>query len=362
MRSVGQGGRKALMVAALIGAAMTAAPALAQSPEFRAATLGTRVHTTLGQYFELDAIEGLAVRTVDSSFRSDVWMAFCYRPEPGGVAVLAAADVLWPLERERSVTFRTVAAGVPRTHTLRVKGTERLKTPAGSFNTWVLEHSQTGSGATTTCWYAPEVGFLVRWHEQEPAGGAKPRSWQATRVERRDRSKAAAFVAPPPGTKLTTNSLGTIEIVEQHGLVVETKNFHRERERNFAYVAGLLPWGAKVSIVDDAARKLEALWPLQVGRRAEAQVPTRDGGAFVMNVEVLRSELVTVPAGTFNSFVVRWQQIGLRSRSNHVYTFWYAPAVGFALKAEGRNLSASTPLPAWEVTAIEAPPRKPPSR
>lgn len=72
-------------------------------------------------------------------------------------------------------------------------------------------------------------------------------------------------------------------------------------------------------------------WPLQVGKSISFNYGSND----VISVEarVLRTETITVPAGTFYTYVIQRRSHPVSSFSESVDTFWYAPSVGTIVKA-----------------------------
>jgi hypothetical protein len=101
------------------------------------------------------------------------------------------------------------------------------------------------------------------------------------------------------------------------------------------------------------ARNVESLWPLEVGKSTTFNIDG-DGGNRAVNLHVVRTETITVPAGTFYTYVIE-----RRDRSaggaNGGLTMWYAPSVGAVVKQQeipGSGTRGRTP---YEATAIAMP-------
>ena len=80
----------------------------------------------------------------------------------------AAYQQLWPLETGKRVVFlRTAPDGQKARIIITVDGTERVTTPAGTFDAWVLDgrmEQVTGTpySAQVRAWWAPGPGWVVK--------------------------------------------------------------------------------------------------------------------------------------------------------------------------------------------------------
>src|SRR3546814_17010888 len=100
-----------------------------------------------------------------------------YTPNPkvqGNEAVLAAIDQLFPLELGKSVEAWVYNADWAWPLQWKVTKREPVTTPAGTFEAWLIEHSETAIGAgyigRAETWYAPAVGWNLRhknWTENQ---------------------------------------------------------------------------------------------------------------------------------------------------------------------------------------------------
>ncbi|MEL6476483.1 MAG: hypothetical protein AAFR17_04075 [Pseudomonadota bacterium] len=90
----------------------------------------------------------------------------------------AAYASLWPLETGKRVSFLSTAPEGTRTRiVIRVAGTERVETPAGRFDTYLLKGQATAlSGPRWTAevdlWWAPDPGWAVKATGQDSDGRA----------------------------------------------------------------------------------------------------------------------------------------------------------------------------------------------
>ncbi|MEM1299148.1 MAG: hypothetical protein AAGH68_07680 [Pseudomonadota bacterium] len=88
----------------------------------------------------------------------------------GGSMVIEEAQyaALWPLETGKTAAFlRTAPNGDKARVVIRVAGRETLETPAGSFDTYLMEgrvNHLTGAAydANVKAWWAPDPGWVVR--------------------------------------------------------------------------------------------------------------------------------------------------------------------------------------------------------
>jgi hypothetical protein len=86
---------------------------------------------------------------------------------------------------------------------------------------------------------------------------------------------------------------------------------------------------------------VERFWPLRVGKQVTFVERAPDGD-WLHTLRAVRGEIVTVPAGSFDTFVVERATSGLgRTHFFATYTYWYAPAAGAIVRAEIRQAGTS---------------------
>ena len=97
-------------------------------------------------------------------------------PPDGGVL-----GQLFPLQVGKAVTFTRRWAGEAWRDRIEVLGTERVSVPAGTFDTYVLLRRSELVGrdwqAEQRIWYAPELGWIVKFEGYNTAGAGE--RWQA---------------------------------------------------------------------------------------------------------------------------------------------------------------------------------------
>jgi hypothetical protein len=153
---------------------------------------GTIVETSLGGYFRFTHGDGPRCwyRTRDGALDAR-YAAFLSGDsrwlEMGGMRL----EALFPLAPGKEAWFTVsgvTAANFPSSwyETYTVRGRERVTVPAGTFDTWVVtwwEQGRLGNdyGVTHTFWYAPSVGYFVRFRAGNHLREAL-KDWDATRV------------------------------------------------------------------------------------------------------------------------------------------------------------------------------------
>jgi hypothetical protein len=160
----------------------------------------------------------------------------------------------------------------------------------------------------------------------------------------------ADFRCPAAGTVIRNSTGGQLTFTEANdsrcGYTDETGQKH-ERYAIFADGYGRL-----------ARKEMDGLWPLKVGNivsfhiHDSSSVQTSDR-YFVRDLDetfaVGRQERITVPAGTFDTFVVDWteQETGPNPTGAST-TLWYAPSVGYVVKSSVHMLNNN------EVSSVSA--------
>ncbi|MEQ8354401.1 MAG: hypothetical protein RH942_02595 [Kiloniellaceae bacterium] len=160
----------------------------------------------------------------------------------------------------------------------------------------------------------------------------------------------AAFKALPEGTRMVWENLDSGKRVE--GLVGRTNGYivswiwEGRSFASFAHVcmdcvtAGVPPGGGV----------LGQLFPLQVGKAVNF---TRRwaGEAWRDRIEVLGTERVTVPAGTYDTFVLLRRSVLVGKDWQAEQRTWYAPELGWVVKFEGYNTKGAGER--WQAVAFD---------
>jgi hypothetical protein len=150
----------------------------------------------------------------------------------------------------------------------------------------------------------------------------------------------APFKALPEGTVMVWENMDTGKKVEgvvgrTHGFIVswiwEGRSFSSFAHICMDCVAGGVPPDGGV---------LGQLFPLQVGK-AVSFTRRWAGEAWRDRIEVMGAEQVTVPAGTFDAFVLLRVSEQVNSDWRAEQRIWYAPGLGWVVKFEGYNNKGS---------------------
>ena len=146
----------------------------------------------------------------------------------------------------------------------------------------------------------------------------------------------APFSTPPVGTRITWADTDTgenprtIVITGVDGMVRHYRREDGEHVSHFIFCFYCA--GADFDVADYAA-----LWPLEVGK--EVDLGPAIGPRVWWNViTVTGTERVTVPAGTFDTYVVRvraWDQVRARMQETFIH---YAPDVGWGVRYESLDV------------------------
>lgn len=146
----------------------------------------------------------------------------------------------------------------------------------------------------------------------------------------------APFQALPEGTRMVWENMDNGRQVD--GVVGRTRGLIVSwiwEGRSFSSFAHICMDCVAAGVPPDGGI-LGQLFPLQVGKAVEF---TRNwaGEAWRDRIEVTGSERVTVPAGTFETYLLlrRSEQIGSDWRAEQ--RTWYAPELGWVVKFEGYN-------------------------
>lgn len=150
---------------------------------------GSAYTNSLGNTLTVKRVDGLKVTFVNQNGAEFSSHAMLYSDNPkvrGNDAVVAALDQLFPLELGKSVEAWVYNADWAWQLKWKVARREMISTPAGRFDAWLIEHTETAIGGSgyigrADTWYAPAVGWNVRyksWTETPPGGDSS--EWQLT--------------------------------------------------------------------------------------------------------------------------------------------------------------------------------------
>ncbi len=161
------------------------------------------------------------------------------------------------------------------------------------------------------------------------------------------------FKIAPVGTRLHRDTGGWIEIQRIEGRTVLTRNSAGRETRG---VGLFFPTGTEQGVSFDKER-VESIWPLEVGKSVSFKF-TRGGDVWDETIKVLRTERVTVPAGSFDAYVVEVHEktVGFGGAYEGKFTNWYAPDAGFIVKQTYQWVRGNAPnFTPWMLQRIERP-------
>lgn len=159
-------------------------------------------------------------------------------------------------------------------------------------------------------------------------------------------AQSQPFVAPAPGTVITTNTGASHEIDSVDGSTI----------RALTNLQPPLPWLAAcrpvAANVEFDSQVIDGLWPLQPGKTLRSE--TRRGSTrWRLVFRIGSSETVTVGAGTFPTWPIEVEETTASNDYKALYRCWYAPSVGFMVKREHTVLVGSAPNQGFEAERIE---------
>lgn len=161
-------------------------------------------------------------------------------------------------------------------------------------------------------------------------------------------SEVAPFHCPAAGTLIRTSSQASFKFTGGAGLTCNYLDQYGAARQRYAIVADGFGRMARPD--------LDGLWPLKVGNRIEFRIvdPSATSGStawskrdYQETFTVVRREPVTVPGGTFDTFVIEWHETGTaqNNESDAIVTLWYAPGTGYVVKSAVRILALSATDP-----------------
>jgi len=134
----------------------------AREAEFRCPRSGTVVQYDNGTTLKFGRENGFRCGYVDQNLKQAEKVAVF---ADDAKFLQAGLGLLWPLSVGKQQTVSVSLSGAYLTHTFTVLRIERVDTPAGPFNAFVVEEEETGSGvqwAKRLYWYAPDPGLIVK--------------------------------------------------------------------------------------------------------------------------------------------------------------------------------------------------------
>ena len=173
----------------------------------------------------------------------------------------------------------------------------------------------------------------------------------------------APFNPAPPNTVIeTTAGRRVVQAVNGWDVLFDDQGVSH---RSHALLTDGLPDQNSITVRAAAER----MWPLTVGKWQTGHAETSE--AHAVTYHVLRNENVTVPAGTFFTYVVERRDHAPMTGKDTYRTMWYAPSVGAMVKAVDQRVppgplnggyqvvSMALPYPVANAAAVAAVARRP---
>lgn len=187
---------------------------LARPVRFTPPAPGTRFHFSSGSILEVVSVKGWVLQLKGASGRTFPFVACCafpngrghgrlertgcsppapscnYASPEGGSNSVEKIPPLWPLEVGKETSWESVGFS-PYDNwqfTARTVREDTVSVPAGQFQTFVFEIVEEGRNrniyrGVETYWFAPRIGFPVKYEARDSMTNAVLGSWELTRIE-----------------------------------------------------------------------------------------------------------------------------------------------------------------------------------
>src|SRR5438876_139290 len=141
---------------------LASAAGAARDAEFRCPRTGTVVEYNNGTTLKFAGENGFRCVYRDQNLKQAEKVAV-FADDPKFLD--AGLGLLWPLSVGKQQAVSVNSSGTYLSHNFAVLRAERVSTPAGTFDTFVVEEEESGAGAQwakRSYWYAPEPGVIVK--------------------------------------------------------------------------------------------------------------------------------------------------------------------------------------------------------
>ena len=160
--------------------------------------------------------------------------------------------------------------------------------------------------------------------------------------------QAAPYSPPPKGTAIETSAgLLTVDAVQGYDLRLQ------DSQGGFRNPYALLV-PKRGGDTGFSRRAVESMWPLQVGKSETIHYTTSAGG-HEMTWKVPRMERITVPAGTFDTYVIELWERSVDYQYQAKETMWYSPALGYFVKFKQDLIAGTVAKEPWELVSFRNP-------
>jgi hypothetical protein len=160
-------------------------------------------------------------------------------------------------------------------------------------------------------------------------------------------AQTANFKCPAPGTRIEFSDGGQTTWTGQDGNSCRIRQKRPKAEERdllwYAPAAATTPSNAKIWAEQ---LKPSTLWPLTVGKKIsglyDGPGTTRQSGRWTNTFTVEKFEKISTKAGTFDAFVVVWQQDGVTHYFKSTLRQWYAAGPGVIVKFDYNDTEGLT--------------------
>ena len=172
-------------VAAVSWIQLYAPAAVAQSADFKPPAVGTtfewKYNGGPGRSTQITAVSGHVITSQNGAGIRHVYGGFQPLESSDGTDLrlnVSKLDTLWPLSVGKSVSVEAQYAQYASQIDLKVVAYEKVTVAAGTFDAFVIERDDRNLGsvfgysysAVTRSWFAPSVGYAVKWDYQVTGG------------------------------------------------------------------------------------------------------------------------------------------------------------------------------------------------
>jgi len=158
---------------------------------------------------------------------------------------------------------------------------------------------------------------------------------------------------PKKGTTLITSKKGPFEFSDSNGLFCRY-NFNGGIEERMPIMQ---TYSKNHRYAQEAQETIKKLSPLVVGETASFVSYSQDfvsSASWQHTFTVEGREVVSVPAGNFDTYVIRWKERSTGFERDTVY--WYSPSIGLPVKQEITHYRGNAGgIESWEALEIKSP-------
>lgn len=158
------------------------------------------------------------------------------------------------------------------------------------------------------------------------------------------------FIAPAKGSVYNTGGDWRVSSVQRDGMRVRLDEVNGD---SHVLLIGGIQIFPPLEGADYSISEARDLWPLQVGKTAYFTVDHDMGRGWSHRLEVTRREEITVPAGTFDTYVVKVRERSIANAYEAVVTYWYAPKVRAPVKRAVKQIRGNPNRAPFELQGYE---------